>query len=294
MSVQPERRVGLLFLITALAAPGATAQIYTRVKANGVIEATNMPAGNDFRLTYPGKGRLIHSRGFRRVAYNGEYDRHIFDAATTHGVSAELVKAVIQVESEFDHLAVSSKGAQGLMQLMPPTARRFGVGDAFDPRQNIFGGVEYLAFLLRTFQGDVSMALAGYNAGENAVIRHKGIPPYKETRGYVKKIQGLLEGGYSGPTYRRASTVSPAPGLGAGSESAHYFAPGAGAGRLRTATPTSVAARGVRIAAAAPRAVAPPLPPRTYYKWTDSRGQWHVAQEPPPEGIAYSMIRGLD
>lgn len=293
--MQPERRIGLLFLITALAAPGAASQIYTRVKANGVIEATNMPAGNDFRLTYPGKGRLIHSRGFKRVAYNGEYDRHIFDAATTHGVSPDLVKAVIQVESEFDHRAVSSKGAQGLMQLMPPTARRFGVGDAFDPRQNIFGGVEYLAFLLRTFQGDVSMALAGYNAGENAVIRHKGIPPYKETRGYVKKIQGLLEGGYSGPSYRRASTGSAAPSPGGGTtESAHYFAPGAGASRLHTGTPAPVAAAGVRIAAAAPRAVAPPLPPRVYYKWTDSRGQWHVAQEPPAEGIAYSMIRGLD
>ncbi len=284
--------VVVLVLLALASAPLASAQIYTRVKANGVIEATNVPSTSDFRLTYPGKGRLIHSRGFKRVPYNGEWDRHIFDAAAAFGVSTDLVKAVIQAESEFDHLAVSSKGAQGLMQLMPATARRFGVGDAFDPRQNIFGGVEYLAFLLRMFQGDVSLALAGYNAGENAVVRHKGIPPYKETRGYVKKIEGLLQGGYSGPTYRRASNVTALPGFGGASESAQYFAPGAGS--LRSTPPRAASARGVRITAAAPRASAPPLAPRTYYKWTDARGQWHVAQEPPPEGVVYSMIRGLD
>src|SRR4029077_1892000 len=106
----------------------------------------------------------------------------------------DLVKAVISVESEFDQWAVSSKGAQGLMQLMPFTARRFGVIDAFDARQNIFGGVQYLRFLLDLFSGDVSFALAGYNAGENAVARYRGVPPYKETKNYVQKILGLLSG----------------------------------------------------------------------------------------------------
>ncbi|MFI5184985.1 MAG: lytic transglycosylase domain-containing protein, partial [Vicinamibacteria bacterium] len=158
------------------------AQIYTRMNSNGVIEATNVPAGAGFRLTYVGKGTLIHSRGFFPRAYGGEFDSHIEAAAAVNGVSVDLLKAVITAESEFDPLAVSSKGAQGLMQLMPFTARRFGVSDSFDPRQNIFGGAQYLRFLLDTFQGDVSLALAGYNAAENAVARFKGLPPFKESR----------------------------------------------------------------------------------------------------------------
>src|SRR6185436_19110880 len=107
-----------------------------------------------------------------------EYDPHISAASSLYNVNADLVKAVIAVESEFDPLAVSSKGAQGLMQLMPFTARRFGVVNSFDARQNIFGGVQYLKLLLDLFSGDVSLALAGYNAGENAVLRYKGVPPY--------------------------------------------------------------------------------------------------------------------
>ena len=189
-------------LLAGVAAP-ARAQIYTRMNSNGVIEATNVPAAPGFRLTYVGKGTLIHSRGFFPRSYGGEFDNHIEAAAAVHGVSVDLLKAVITAESEFDRMAVSSKGAQGLMQLMPFTARRFGVTDSFDPRQNIFGGAQYLRFLLDTFQGDVSLALAGYNAGENAVARFKGIPPFKETRSYVQKIQGLLGGGF--PTFVGAS-----------------------------------------------------------------------------------------
>ena len=175
------------------AAPPAYAQVYTRKNANGVVEATNVPASRDFRLTYPGKGTVIHSQAYRmRPSYNGEFNHHIAAAAALHGVSVDLVRAVIQVESDFDHLARSSKGAQGLMQLMPDTARRFGVSNAYDPRQNIFGGVRYLRWLLDLFRGDVVLAAAGYNAGENAVLRYSGVPPYKETRGYVDKVQSLL------------------------------------------------------------------------------------------------------
>jgi hypothetical protein len=241
-------------LLLAAAAP-CHAQIYTRVNRNGVVEATNVPAGSDFRLTYPGKGTLIHSRGFRG-AYSGEYDGHIEAAAALHGVPSGLVRAVIQTESEFDRYAVSSKGAQGLMQLMPQTAQRFGVLDAFDPRQNVFAGVQYLRLLLDLFQGDVSLALAGYNAGENAVLRWKGIPPYRETRGYVDKVRALFDG--------------PRPAS---------FA---------------FAAR----APAAPRARPPAAPvvparPAVYYRFKDPRGVLHVAQDPPPEGVAYTMIRAL-
>ena len=239
-----------------LASPGAEAQIYTRRNANGVVEATNIPDAGNYRLTYPGKGTLIHSRGFTRT-YNGEFDHHIEEAARQHFVSADLIRAVIQVESEFDVLAVSSKGAQGLMQLMPFTARRFGVADPFDPRQNIFGGAQYLRILLDLFGGDVSLALAGYNAGENAVQRYRGIPPYRETRSYVQKIQDILGGGYE---QVRAAFFAAAPSP------------------PRPARPARVQ----------------PARPRIYYKWTDDRSIVHVAEAPPAEGVSYSMIRALD
>jgi len=189
--VSPRSPVLLAAALCGLAT-SAGAQIYTRLGKNGVVEATNIPDAPGFRLTYPGKGTLIHSRGFRGGTYNGEYDVHIADAASFHRVAPDLIRAVISVESEYDHLAISSKGALGLMQLMPFTARRFGVSDPFDPRQNIFGGVQYLRFLLDMFQGDVALATAAYNAGENAVVRYNGIPPFRETRSYVEKIQALF------------------------------------------------------------------------------------------------------
>jgi len=254
-----------LVVLSGLAPAAAQAQIYTRTDKNGVIEATNVPDGAGFRLAYPGKGTLIHSRGFR-FSYRGEYDRHIRDASTHHGVSEELVKAVIQVESEFDRLAVSSKGAQGLMQLMPFTARRFGVGDPFDARQNIFGGVHYLRLLLDLFQGNVSLALAAYNAGENAVLRFNGIPPFKETQKYVQKIQALLSGGFQ--VFSAAASTATTQMM--------SFTPNG---------PTPPRARPAKIV---------PARPRIFYKWRDERGQFHAAQDPPAEGIAYTMIRALD
>jgi hypothetical protein len=108
--------------------------------------------------------------------------------ARKHGLEPELVLAVVGVESAFRPKAVSSKGAQGLMQLMPGTAASLGVADALDPAQNLDGGVRHLGSLLTLYGGDVSRALAAYNAGEGAVARHGGIPPFKETREYVKKV----------------------------------------------------------------------------------------------------------
>ncbi len=111
------------------------------------------------------------------------------DVARLHGLDPLLVHSVIQAESGYDPFALSPKGAQGLMQLMPATARRLGVADAFDIRQNLQGGAEYLKYLLDLF-GDQQLALAAYNAGEQAVIRHGGVPPYRETRDYVKRVGG--------------------------------------------------------------------------------------------------------
>lgn len=105
-----------------------------------------------------------------------------------------LVHAMIQVESDYDPQARSRKGAMGLMQLIPATARRFGVENPFDPRQNIEGGVTYLNYLLDLFHGDVPLSLAAYNAGENSVLRAHGIPPFRETQRYVEKVTSLYRG----------------------------------------------------------------------------------------------------
>jgi hypothetical protein len=122
----------------------------------------------------------------------GEMEALIEEAAAAHGISAHLVRAVVQAESAFDPLAVSPVGAQGLMQLMPSTATLMGVNDPLDPRQNVFGGVKYLSQLLDRFDGNVALALAGYNAGPTKVARYRGIPPYGETRGYVTRIRSML------------------------------------------------------------------------------------------------------
>lgn len=109
--------------------------------------------------------------------------------ARQYEISPQLVHSVIQAESNYDSRAVSPKGAQGLMQLIPSTARRFGVSDAFDPEDNIQGGARYLKYLLDLYQGDETLALAAYNAGEAAVARYGGVPPYAETQDYVTKVR---------------------------------------------------------------------------------------------------------
>lgn len=129
----------------------------------------------------------------------------IQEAAALHGVDADLVKAVIQTESRFNPRAQSGVGAQGLMQLMPRTAKAVGIEDPFDPRQNIFGGVKYLSQMMQRYDGNTALALAAYNAGPGNVRRHRGVPPFRETRGYVTKIAKLLadsDAAFSVPAYR--------------------------------------------------------------------------------------------
>jgi len=119
-------------------------------------------------------------------------DQIIEEAAAAHGVSAHLVRAVVEGESGFYPWTVSRAGAQGLMQLMPATAALMGVHDRMDPRQNVFGGTRYLSQLLDRFDGDLALTLAAYNAGPTKVARYRGIPPYSETRTYVRRIRARL------------------------------------------------------------------------------------------------------
>jgi len=133
---------------------------------------------------------------FGKVTLNtSAYQAEIAAAARDFGVEEAIVRAIIHAESAYRPNALSRVGAQGLMQLMPATARRFGVSNAFDAGQNIRGGVQYLSWLLKRFNGNLTLAAAGYNAGEGAVDRHKGVPPYSETRRYVERV-GMLADRY--------------------------------------------------------------------------------------------------
>jgi soluble lytic murein transglycosylase-like protein len=145
--------------------------------------------------------RALSFRPFGSTIYNAhapakaprEYEAAIRDAAKHHGVDPRLVAAVARRESAWNPNAVSSVGACGLMQLMPATARYLGVANVFDPRENIFGGTRYLRTLLDTFNGDLDLALAAYNAGPGAVEKYRGVPPYKETKAYVAAVRASYE-----------------------------------------------------------------------------------------------------
>ena len=130
---------------------------------------------------------------FEALQPDRAYEGLIQEAAHLHGLDPALIRAVMQTESSFDPTVVSPVGAQGLMQLMPALAKEMGVIDPFDPRDNIMGGAKYLKQLLDANRGNVSLTLASYNAGPANVKRYKGIPPFKETRDYVRKISDLLD-----------------------------------------------------------------------------------------------------
>ena len=146
---------------------------------------------------------------FGKIRLNTEaYRSEITAAAAQFGVEEAIVRAIIHAESAYNVNAMSRVGAQGLMQLMPATARRFGVTNAFDPAQNIRGGVQYLGWLLKRFNGDLKLAAAGYNAGEGAVAKYNGVPPYAETQRYVQRVAVLAD------RYRSASTTLASAGPG--------------------------------------------------------------------------------
>jgi soluble lytic murein transglycosylase-like protein len=190
------RSLGLAFLAFGLALlPSlSSADVYSYTDADGTLHLTNRPSG-DSRYRLYMKSRDGKRGGPGSVAPSdtsverfSRYGDVIREAATLYQIPEELVRAVIKVESDYDPRAVSRVGAQGLMQLMPETAQRMQVRDSMDPRENILGGVRYLRVLANMFNGDLQLTVAGYNAGENAVVKHGGIPPYDETEDYVVKV----------------------------------------------------------------------------------------------------------
>lgn len=179
-----------LVALAALTLAGPSqADIFKSVGPDGVISFTSKPkkGGSLYARTEPTRPAVRMPSDGSRARYS-RYDEHIRQAAVLYQIPEELIRAVIRVESDFDPRAVSPANARGLMQLIPETAERMMVTDIFDPRQNIFGGVRYLRVLANLFNGDIELTIAGYNAGENAVIKHGGIPPYPETVEYVKRV----------------------------------------------------------------------------------------------------------
>jgi soluble lytic murein transglycosylase-like protein len=169
----------------------AGAETFKFSAPDGTTHFTNAPT--DPRYTRMGVHTSGSAAGWLRLppadtTVRQSYMAEIAEAAQRYGVPERLVAAVIRAESGFNPRAVSSKGAQGLMQLMPGTASILGVRNSFDPRQNIDGGVRHLRSLLDRFPDNLALAIAAYNAGEKAVTTHRGIPPYPETRDYVSKV----------------------------------------------------------------------------------------------------------
>ena len=160
-----------------------------------VVKATYYPDSNIHSYSNWGASEASVLPSYSRN--KNAFDQLIRQAAQHHGVSEGLVKAIMHTESGFNIHARSPVGAQGLMQLMPATARRFNVSNAYDPQQNIFGGVKYLSWLLKRFNGDTRLAIAAYNAGEGNVDKYGGIPPFRETQDYVRRVTSRLQNLYS-------------------------------------------------------------------------------------------------
>lgn len=165
------------------------------LEARGEVKLVRRADGTLVMFNEPGAPRARGGEGHRlRPAPDPQWSEWITSHAARQQVDSRLVQAVIQVESSYNRWAVSRKGAQGLMQLMPDTARGLQVADPFDPEQNIRGGTAYLRQMLDLFEQRLELALAAYNAGPGAVQRHGGVPPYRETREYVRRVLTLYRG----------------------------------------------------------------------------------------------------
>lgn len=259
--------LGSLMSSALLAGPAGRTYLYTYYDRNGNMVINNLPPGylkgQGLTLKSVGVGhvRLAVSAGqMARVLRSPELISMVDEVAQAEGVDPFLARAVIQAESAFYTKARSRAGALGLMQLMPATAERFGVVDPFDPRQNITGGTKYLKWLLEYFKGDLTKVVAAYNAGEGAVDRHKGVPPFAETRAYVPRVLKLYRDRLVQPDPKAAGAMD-------------LLKKGRGGFQVEE-TPLKGAAQQA--------ALAPPH--RPIYQWTDPAGRIQISDQPPPKG----------
>ncbi|MBN2418132.1 MAG: lytic transglycosylase domain-containing protein [Deltaproteobacteria bacterium] len=176
--------LGVFFIL--MGAESSFADIYRYKDKNGKWHFTNIRSDVRYNL-------YIKEAQENPDAFIKKYDDIIKNAAQKFGLEPSLVKAVIKAESGFDHRAVSKKGAQGLMQLMPGTADEMAVDDPYNPEQNIFGGSRYLGKLMERYDNKIDHALAAYNAGPEKVDQYKGVPPYKETRTFIERVTKYYE-----------------------------------------------------------------------------------------------------
>ncbi|MBI4523207.1 MAG: lytic transglycosylase domain-containing protein [Deltaproteobacteria bacterium] len=182
----------LFALLYVISNNGARADIFVHKDSQGVLHFTNVPTDSGYR-------RIIREGGDKglprpvMVPAPAHLEHMIRSTAERYGVDAHLVRAVMKVESDFNATARSHKGAQGLMQLMPDTARLHNVANPYDPYENIEGGVRHLRLLLDRYQGDLKLSLAAYNAGIKSVEKYGGIPPFLETKVYVKRVLEFLQ-----------------------------------------------------------------------------------------------------
>ena len=262
------------------AKPGGTAYLYTYYDRNGNTVVNNLPPsytrGQGLILRHVGVGhiRLAMSRQeMAQVLKSPELLALVDEIATLEGVDPFLARAVIQAESAFYAKARSHAGALGLMQLMPRTAERFGVTDPFDPRQNITGGVKYLHWLSDTFKGDLRLVVAAYNAGEGAVDKYRGVPPFPETQAYVPKVLELYNKRLVQPDPRAAGSMA-------------LLKKGRGGFEVEETriAPTGPAAPGGPTLLAS--ATAPARPQTRIFQWLDGSGRLQISDQPPPRGTA--------
>ena len=185
------KNILLVFTLILLSGVSSGRDLYSYVDGNGIRILSNIGSrgGSPADLETP-----VASLGIKSNKISSDYIYYediINHYSSKYNVSADLVKAMIQVESNYDPYAVSAKNCKGLMQLHPDTALRYGVEDVFNPEENISGGIRYFSFLMGHFDQDLDFALAAYNSGENTVKKYKGIPPYPETINYIKKVRSL-------------------------------------------------------------------------------------------------------
>jgi soluble lytic murein transglycosylase-like protein len=197
LTITTTKSLMLAFALGMLVQGSAHADIFGKVEDDGAIQLSNHPTTDGFeawaiapkqQAASGGVTSGVMGRGDGIAGLGRRYQSMVEQAARSNELEPALLHAVIAVESHYNPKAVSRKGASGLMQLMPDTAKRYGVSDILDPAQNISAGAQYLRDLLKMFNNDVRLALAAYNAGENAVVRFGKIPPYQETVAYVPKV----------------------------------------------------------------------------------------------------------